>query len=121
MITGGAWELSIYPHLPVKYKPRDILLTYFIEFSDNIYQAEIITVNNVTFTFIHDKTTPIKNPENHIIYSLEYHPEMNYNRNIFKPVNKIQEKILWFHRNEKVFYQDNNVGDAINNYLKICK
>lgn len=121
MITGGAWELSIYPHLPYKYKPRDILLTYFIEFSDNIYQAEIITVDSVTFTYIHDKTTPIKNPENHVIYSLEYYAEMNYNRSLYKPVNTIQEKILWFYRNDKVFYQDNNVGDAINNYLKICK
>lgn len=121
MITGGAWELSIYPHLPLKYKPRDILLTYFIEFSDNIYQAEIITVDNVTFTYIHDKTTPIKDPDNHIIYSLEHNPQINYNRNLHKPLNKIQHKILWFFNYNKVFYQDNNVGDAINNYLKICK
>ena len=121
MITGGAWELSIYPHLPYKYKPRDIILTYYIEFSDNIYQAEIITVDGVTFTYIHDKTTPIKNPDNHIIYSLEHNPKFNYTRNLYKPTRKIQTKILWFFVNDKVFYQDNNVGDAINNYLKICK
>ena len=24
MITGGAWELAIYPHLPMKYKPNDV-------------------------------------------------------------------------------------------------
>uniref|UniRef100_UPI00211CBC71 phage DNA encapsidation protein n=1 Tax=Campylobacter jejuni TaxID=197 RepID=UPI00211CBC71 len=29
MITGGAWELAIYPHLPMKYKPLDVLLTYY--------------------------------------------------------------------------------------------
>ncbi|MCS5736934.1 phage DNA encapsidation protein, partial [Herbiconiux daphne] len=60
MITGGAWELNMYPHLPHKYKPRDILLTYFIEFNDNIYQCEVISLGDVWFTYIHVKTTPIK-------------------------------------------------------------
>ena len=121
MITGGAWELNMYPHLPYKYKPKDILLIYFIEFNDNIYQAEIIDVEGAVFTYIHDKTTPIRKPEQSIIYSLDYKPEPNYNRNIYRPNSKMQEKILWFIRNDKVFYQDNEVGDSINNFLKICK
>ncbi len=121
MITGGAWELNIYPHLPYKYKPKDVLLVFYIEFNDSIYQCEIIETNNTVFIFIHDKTTPIRKPENHIIYSLDYNPEINYNRSIYKPTNNIQNKILWFFKNDKVFYQDNNVGDAINNFLKTCK
>lgn len=121
MITGGAWELNIYPHLPYKYKPKDILIIYFIEFNDNIYQCEIIEVDGVVFTYIHIKTTPLKNMSSHIIYSLEYHAEMNYNRSVYKPTSKIQSKIEWFFKNDKVFYQNNNIGDAINNYLKICK
>ena len=121
MITGGAWELNIYPHLPHKYKPKDILLCYFIEFNDNIYQAEIIEIDNCVFTYIHNKTTPIRKPERTIIYSLDYHPEPNYNRSIYRPTNKIQERVLWFFKNDKVFYQNNEVGDAINNFLKICK
>ena len=121
MITGGSWEMAIYPHLPYKYKPKDILLTYFIEFSDNIYQCEVIDVDGVVFTYIHDKTTPIRKPDESIIYSLEYNPKINYNRSLYKPTNKMQNRILWFYKNDKVFYQDNNVGDAVNNYLKICK
>lgn len=121
MITGGAWELNIYPHLPYKYLPKHILLTYFIEFSDNIFQCEIIQIEDVIFTYIHAKTTPIKNPLENLIYTLDFKAEMNYNRNVYKPVNRIQEKILWFFKNNRVFYQDNNIGDAINNYLKICK
>lgn len=121
MITGGAWELSIYPHLPMKYKPKDILLIFFIEFSDNIYQCEIINVNDIAFIYIHDKTTPIKNVDDHVIYSLEHSAKMNYNRNLYRPNGKIQSKIAQFFKHEKVFYQNNNVGDAINNYLKLCK
>lgn len=121
MITGGAWELNIYPHLPHKYKPKDILFTYFIDFNDNIYQCEIISVNGDIFTYIHIKTTPLRNIDNTYVYSLEYNSKLNYNRSILKPINKGQEKILWFFSNDKVFYQDNNVGDAISNYLKNCK
>lgn len=121
MITGGAWELNIYPHLPYKYKSKDILLTYFIEFSDNIYQCEVINIGDVYFTYIHIKTTPIQNPDSDLIYSLDYNPKPNYNRSIFKPVSNVQKKLMWFFANDKVFYQDNNVGDAIANYLKICK
>lgn len=121
MITGGAWELNIYPHLPYKYKPKDILLTYFIVFNDVIYQCEVINVGDVYFTYIHAKTTPIRKPEKHFIYTLDCSAEMNYNRSVFKPINKVQERILWFFRNDKVFYQDNNIGDAVHNYLKQCR
>ena len=121
MITGGAWEMSIYPHLPMKYTNKDVLLSFFICFSENIYQCEVVLVGDVKFIYIHNKTTPIRDETNDLIYSLEPRPENNYNRSIYKPTSKIQEKIRWFFMNSRVFYQDNNVGDAISNYLKICK
>lgn len=121
MITGGAWEMAIYPHVPMKYKPRDILVTYFIEFNDSYFQCEIIGIGDILFTYIHQKTTPIKNPDSDLIYSLEYSPKPNYNRSVFKPVSRLQTKIAWFFVNDKVFYQDNEVGDVIANYLKLCK
>lgn len=121
MITGGAWELNIYPHAPVKWLPKNILFTYFIDFNDSIYQCEIISKDENVFTFIHEKTTPIKNPDKDIIYTLDYNPKINYNVNILKPLNDYQNKITWFYTHDRVYYQSNNVGDAINNYLKICK
>ena len=121
MITGGAWELNIYPHAPVKWKPKNIMLTYFIDFNDSLYQCEIINKDDNVFTYIHEKTTPIKNPDKDIIYTLDYNPKINYNINILKPLNDYQSKITWFYTHDRVYYQNNNVGDAINNYLKICK
>ena len=121
MITGGAWELNIYPHAPVKWLPKNIIFTYFIDFNDSIYQCEIINKDNNVFTYIHEKTTPIKNPDKDIIYTLDYNPKINYNVNILKPLNDYQSKITWFYTHDRVYYQNNNVGDAINNYLKICK
>ena len=121
MITGGAWELNIYPHVPIKYKPKNILFTYFIEFNDELFQSEVVTKEPYYFTFIHRKTTPIKDTENDLIYTTDYMPKMNYNRNILKPVNKLQERLKWFIETDRVFYQDNDVGDSINNYLKLCR
>lgn len=121
MITGGAWELDIYPHCPVKYKPKDIQFIYFIEFNDNLYQCEIVSKGNITFTYIHIKTTELKDPDNDLIYTLAYVPKMNYNRNIYKPINKLQERVLWYFKTDRVYYQNNEVGDSIHNYLKICR
>lgn len=121
MITGGSWELNIYPHAPVKWLPKNIMFTYFIDFNDSLYQCEIINKDDNVFTYIHEKTTPIKNPDKDIIYTLDYNPKINYNINILKPLNDYQSKITWFYTHDRVYYQNNNVGDAINNYLKICK
>ena len=121
MIKSGAWELDIYPHLPYKYKPKDVLFIFFIIFDDYIYQCEIIETENTMFIYIHDKTTPIKDSDSDLIYTLDYNPKINYNRSIYRPTTKIGNVIKNFFINDKVFYQDNNVGDSINNYLKVCR
>ena len=121
MITGGAWEMNLYPHLPMRYIPKNIMLTFFIDFAERIYQCEVICIDDVSFIYIHDKTTPIKDLTTDLIYSLECKPEKNYNRSVYRPISKTQEKILWYFKNDRVFYQDNNVGDAVGNYLKICR
>lgn len=121
MITNGAWELDIYPHLPIKYKHKDIAFIYFILFGGNTFQCEVINDNGELFTFIHLKTTELKDNTQDLIYSLDFNYKLNYNRNIFKPINDLQKRLLWFFQTDRVFYQSNEIGDSINNYLKICK
>lgn len=123
MITSGAWELDLYPHCPVKFNSNDIQLIYFIIFNGKIYQAEIVEKDGAMFTYIHNKTTPIKNTDEDIIFSLEHNPKPNYSRSIIRPNSflKINSIIREFFENDKVFYQDNEVGDAINNYINECK
>lgn len=121
MITGGAWELDIFPHLLIKYKPKDILLKYFIEFNDDIFQCEIIQVEGDMFTYIHKKTTPLKYNNTDIIFTFNDSIKMNHIKNIYKTTSKIHEKILYFFKVEKVFYQNNEIGNNIQNYLKLCR
>ena len=121
MIKTGAWELDIFPHCPIKYKPRDILFIYFIEFGGELFQCEIVNKDNNMFTFIHLKTTPLKNSSNDLIYSLDFNPQIIYNRNIYVAHNEITKKVKSFFIMDRVYYQDNNVGNTIANYLKACK
>lgn len=121
MITGGAWELNIYPHLPTKYKPHNVKFIYFIVFNDQTFQCEVIDKKPYYFTYIHLKTTPLKDKDNDLIYTTDYVPKMNYNRNIMKPITELQKNLKWFYVTDRVYYQNNDVGDSINNYLKLCK
>lgn len=121
MITKGAWELDVYPHLPEKYKPKDVAFTFFIVFDDMIFQCEIVDKDDKMFIFIHEKTTPLKNKDDDLIYTFDYSAKMNYNNNILKPQNTLEKNILWLFKTGRVFYQDNSVGDSISNYLNQCR
>lgn len=125
MITSGKWEIGLYPHCPVSYLPKNILFIYFIIFENKIFQCEIIMIqdkiNILYFTFIHEKTTPIKNEKDLVFCLDDDNPSIYRRKNILKKYDKISEKILWFYLNNKVYYQDNFVGDSIRNYLIKCK
>lgn len=120
MITGGIWEVALYPHLPIKYKPKDIVFTYFISFNGDLLQCEIINCDNSIFTYIHNKTTPLKDETSDIIYSPEDSHRPNWRKRITKGRDRIDNVVLSFFKNEKVFYQDNSVGEVVRNYLLWC-
>lgn len=126
MIRSGAWEMDIYPHLPIKYKPKDIIYKYYIEFDGELLQCEVINVideekNDLLFTYIHRKTTEIKDDGYSIVYSQTSSPKPNYRKKITKPVTDLEKKIVSFFVKDKVFYQDNQVGEVVRNYLEWCK
>lgn len=119
MITGGKWEIDIYPHLEKSYKPKNIMLSYFIEFDEELLQADIVSLDGEQFTFIHRKSTPVKN-YNDIVFSPAVSSNPNRYVRINRPVNRLTEKIYQFYKRDKVFYQDNEVGEIVRNYLKNC-
>lgn len=121
MITKGAWEIGTYPHNMVKYEKKDIMFMYFIEWERTLLQCEIVSKDNHLFTFIHKKTTDIQNPNRDLIFSIEYHQQLNYCRNIANPATKMLKKIWWFFASDNVYYQDNEIGELVNNYLQWCK
>lgn len=120
MITGGEWELDIYPHCPVKFLPREILFTYFIIFDGDILQCEVVQHEDLSFTFIHPKTSELKNPDEDLIYSQEFNPRPNWKRKITRPQSRLEERIAEYYRKDKIFYADNETGEIVRNYLVWC-
>lgn len=121
MITGGVWEIDLYPHCPRKYKKDDVVFTYFIVFDDSILQCEVVYLEDCHFTYIHEKTSKIKDENQDVIFSDSYDPRPNWFRNIRKPTTDLGRKIASYFREEKVFYQDNEVGEVVRNYLNYCQ
>ena len=120
MITGGAWEIDIYPHCPVHYKPNEVLFTYFIQFAGDTLQCEIVQHEGLYFTFVHRKTTELKDPDRDLIYTPDYDPRPNFKRKITKPRSDIEKKISEFYTKDKIFYADNETGEIMRNYLIWC-
>ena len=120
---GAVWEIDIYPHLKreMKYAPKDIIYKYYVIWDNDILQCDIVRLNDMAFTFVHAKTTPIKEDNTNIVYCTEHNAKPNYVRKITRAKNKREEIILWFYKNEKVFYQSNEIGEIMRNYINWCK
>lgn len=121
MITSGDWELDFYPHNSVKYTKKNVYFSFFIIFDSYTYQGDIVATENNCFLFIHRKTTIIKDDDRDIIFTPEQNQKYNYYTNILKPCDNITKKIYEFFKTDNVYYQDNEIGDAINHYLLLCK
>ena len=116
---GQVWEFGMYPHLPQKYKSNDLLFTYFIIFEGDILQCEIIDVKDGVFTFIHRKTSPIRKDDD-IVFKTEYSIRPNEFRKLNHPQTKIEDNLFDFFRKDRVFYQDNEVGEVVRAYFDWC-
>ena len=121
MITGGAWELDLYPHCPRKYVDEDIVFKFFVIYNDQILQGEVVELDDCSFIYFHRKTGDIRHPDRDLIFTEEYDPRPNYVRNLRRSSLEAVRKISIFFRDSKVFYQDNDVGEIVRNYLQFCK
>lgn len=123
MITGGAWEIDVYPHLPKKYLPKDVVLHFYINYNAEWLHGEIIVNDNDTFIFIHAKTTPLTDYDkyNTLIYSTEYSSLPNWHRRINEPCNNMTKRVFKYFIEDRVFYSTNDVGEIMRNYLQWCK
>ena len=120
MITGGSWELDIYPHITGSIDKEDIVFSYFIKFDEHILQADIVINSKESYTYIHNKTTPIKNEDRDIVFFLTPVELHNWYTNILVPVNDVTKRIYVFFKANKVFYQSNDIGEIMSQYLAQC-
>lgn len=119
MITEGGWEIDIYPHLPrdFRYSKKDIKYVFFIVYEGETTQGEIIFKDGALFTFLHRKSTPIREDNTNLIFTPEQNPRPWYIRRITKPANPLHKFIYNQFATERVFYQDNELGESVKHYI----
>ena len=73
------------------------------------------------YTYIHRKTTPLKEDNKGLVYSMRSNPKPNYRRNFLTPFTRIEKIILEQFKKDKVFYQSNDVGDVVRNFINVSR
>lgn len=120
MVTKGTWLIDNYPHLPHKYKPNKIEYTFFVVFDGETLQCEVVSDNDL-FVYIHRKTTELKYRPNDVVYDLGSHAEPNLRFSFIRPIDRIDEKIYSLYKAKRFFYQSNDIGEILNNFVKSSK
>lgn len=121
MITSGEWEIDIYPHAPCRWLPKNEMYNYFIVFDNEILQCTVVYMDDGRdFTYIHRKTTPLKDTDNDTIYEETFDPRPNHHRKINVTTTPLQRKLYSYFVKDKIYYQNNEVGETIRNYLAWC-
>ena len=119
MITTGAWEIALYPHLPVKYEHKNIKGIFFIIFEDDVLQCEVVEVGRNGFIYIHRKTTPIHDYDNDMIYQVTNDYRINHYQSLVKHRDKRSQVVAFLFKQNKVYFQDNEVGEIVRNYIQV--
>lgn len=116
MITTGTWEIAIYPHLETKYRSKDVITSFFIEFAEELLHGELICDEHGIYAFIHRKTTPIKDTDTDIVYTVVPSQKWNY-RVGFRSGDKLSSQLNQLLMQNRFFYSDNEVGEVVRNYV----
>lgn len=117
MITQGAWEIAIYPHLNIRYRPKDVICNFFLTFDQSLLHGEVIATDTDYFMFIHPKTTPIKDESEDVVYCERPNEKWNYKVGFHNQKDRLSSLIMRLVRENRVFYSDNETGEVLRNYL----
>lgn len=121
MITGGAWEMAIYPHLFEHYSPHQIAYTFFIVYRETILQCEVVEGKKGFFIYCHLKTTKLQERSDDLIFTTEPTANRNYRQNIMSGDLKIERSLRQLITQDRICFQDNEIGEVFNDYLKWCR
>ena len=119
MITEGTWEIDVYPHLPSKYSPKDVVYRYYIKWEGDLLQCEVIARSDTTYTYVHRWTSEINDPIA-LVFGPEHHDAPQYRRKINVCPDNIGRRVWDYWQRDKVYFADNLIGEICRNYLQWC-
>lgn len=122
MITSGEWEFQIYPRAPYKILEDDIVLKFYIQFSEQLLACEIIHSSlkqyaNDVFIFVHPQTKDIDIDDNTIMYINDFSSCRMHVRFLKDQPTKGHELICSLIQRKAVCFSDNDTGEVFRNWL----
>lgn len=118
MITKSTWEIGAYPLQEDEIAQKDICGRFFIDFDDELYACEVVSADDA-FIYIHTHNDPLRPPDDsELYYTPAYSTKQNYRRRIDRPMTDAERVIYNLFRLEKVTYDTNATGNAVENYIK---
>lgn len=122
MITSGQWEFQLYPRAPYKLFKEDIVLTFYIQFADNLLACDIIHPtakqhSSDIFIFVHDQTKDIDITPTTICYVDKFSSCPLHSQTIKANYCDVQKLIAKLICQKSVCFANNNVGELYRNWL----
>lgn len=117
MITGGAWEIGIYPHLVERYRPKDVFYNAFLKFEKDLLHLEFVSTDKGPFIFVHPKTTDIKDPDNDLVFTDTPDQRYNWKMALTKQTDDASKFVRKMLQENRIFYSDNETGETFRNYI----
>lgn len=122
MITSGEWEFQIYPRPPYKILEDDIVLKFYIQFSEQLLACEIIHSSlkqyaNDVFIFVHFQTKDIDIDDNTIVYVNDFSSCRMHVRFLKDQPTEGHKLICSLIQRKAVCFANNEVGEVFRNWL----
>lgn len=118
MITSGAWEVAVHPHIPCRIRDAQKLFTFYIDFDDERMECFVAVIAGAPCLCVVAKTSDLKYPDDDLIYSDKYDNRPNWRRSIYRDTLPISKKLLTFVSDGRVLFSDNTTGEIFDGYMK---
>lgn len=117
MITGGAWEFNLYPHLPSYKAKGNVMRKFYIDHDGEHITGEILKNDGVLYLFVHPNTKFKGHNKSDIVYTLDVFGSMLWCKNLSITPTKYHEIINRCFKEGRVYYSDNMTGEIIRTWL----
>lgn len=122
MITSGEWEFQIYPRAPYKIFKEDILMTFYIQFGENLLACDIVHPTDRkhaedVFIFVHMQTKDIEISSQDVCYVEKFSSCLMHTQSIQCQVTNAHKLIYSLIRRKSVCFATNDVGEIFRNWL----
>ena len=122
MITSGEWEFQLYPRAPYKILKDDILLTFYVQFGENLLACDIVHPTDKkhaddVFIFVHNQTKDIEIGPDKICFVEKFSSCLMHTQSINVGTTEAHKLIYGLIRRKAVCFADNMVGEIYRNWL----